>query len=572
MLKTRKCDVLPKLSATKEKTTIKKLDKASDKLLTTDDRLTFGKKEQENFVRRAKPREIVLEMKGITKKFPGVVANDDIDFDIKAGEIHALLGENGAGKTTLMNILYGLWQPDDGEIRIHGKKVILNSPKDAIALGIGMVHQHFNLVDTLTVTGNVILGLKSSKEPFLDIELAEKKITELSKRYGLKVDPKAKIWQLSVGERQRVEIIKALYRGAQVLILDEPTSVLTPDETNDLMITLRRMAKERLAVIPFITHKLPEVIAISDRVTVLRRGKVVAKIKTKQTNEKELASKMVGREVLFRVKKPKTKEGEIVLEVKDLEALSDKELPALKKVSLSIHRREILGIAGVAGNGQRELAEVLAGLRKATGGKVHFLGKDITNNSPKKIIDLGVAHIPEDRIGKGLLMDLSIADNAVLETHSNSPFAYKWFMPFDRKWFLNKKEIDKQAERLISEYSIVTPSKDAPVRNLSGGNLQRLIIARELSRNPKVLIANQPTRGLDVGATEFICKKLIEQKEKGMAILFISEDLDEVISMSDRIAVMYGGEIVGIIPAARAKFKEIGLMMAGAKKLTVKSS
>jgi len=509
-------------------------------------------------------------MRGITKRFPGVLANDHIDFDIKAGEIHALLGENGAGKTTLMNILYGFYRPDEGEIRIRGKRVVLRSPKDAIDLGIGMVHQHFMLVPPLTVTENVILGLKSSREPFLDLDRAEKQIVELSKKFGLKVDPKAKIEQLSVGEKQRVEIIKALYRGAQILILDEPTAVLTPPEVKELMIILRRMAKEGLAVIPFITHKLPEVMAIGDRVTVLRRGKVVARIRTKRTDERSLAKKMVGRKVLFRVKKYRCKISKLVLNVKNLWALNDKGLPALKNVSFSICGGEILGIAGVAGNGQRELAEVLTGLRKATRGRVYVRGKDMTNKSPGKFIDQGVGHIPEDRLGMGLVMDFSIAENLVLETHSKPPFAHQWFMPFDKKWFLNRHEIDKHAEKLISEYDIMTPSKDVPARNLSGGNLQRLILARELSRNPRVLIANQPTRGLDVGATEFIRNKLMEQRGKGMAIFLISEDLDEIISMSDNVAVMYEGEIVGMVPAAKARIKEMGLMMAGVKRGTRK--
>ena len=516
--------------------------------------------------KKVKPGEVILEMRGITKRFPGVLANDYIDFDIKAGEVHALLGENGAGKTTLMNILYGLYRPDEGEIRVRGKRVVFRSPKDAIDLGIGMVHQHFMLVPPLTVTENVILGLKSSRGPLLDLDRAEKRIAELSKKYGLKVDPNAKIEQISVGERQRVEIIKALYRGAQILILDEPTAVLTPPEVKELMAIIRRMAKEGLAVIPFITHKLPEVMEISDRVTVLRRGKVMARIGTKRTNGRELAKKMVGREVLFRVKRRRIRMGKATLEVKNLGALGDKGLPALKNVSFSIHEGEILGVAGVAGNGQRELAEVLTGLRKATGGKVYVWGKDMTNKSPGKFIDQGVGHIPEDRLGMGLIMDFSIAENVILETHSKSPFAHRWFMPLDRKWFLNKNEIDKHAERLISEYDIVTPSKDVPARNLSGGNLQRLILARELSRNPKLLIANQPTRGLDVGATEFIRKKLMEQRGEGVAILLISEDLDEIMSMSDIIAVMYEGEMVGMVPAAKAKIKEIGLMMAGAKQ------
>lgn len=527
---------------------------------------------QELRPRKVKSGEVILEARGITKRFPGVLADDHIDFDIKAGEVHALLGENGAGKTTLMNILYGLYKPDEGEVRVRGRRVVLRSPKDAIDLGIGMVHQHFMLVPSLTVTENVVLGLKSPREPFLDLDRAEKRIAEFSKKYGLKVGPKAKIEQLSVGERQRVEIIKALYRGAQVLILDEPTSVLTPPEVKELMAIIRRMAKGGLAVIPFITHKLPEVMEISDRVTVLRRGKVVARIETKRTNEKDLAKKMVGREVLFRIKRRRARRGRVVLDVKNLGALSDKGLPALKNVSFSIREGEILGFAGVAGNGQRELAEVITGLRRATEGKIYVREKDITNSSTKKIIDQGVGHIPEDRIGMGLIMDFSIAENAILETHSESPFADRWFMPFDRKWFLNKNEIGKYTEKLIREYDIKTPSKDAPARNLSGGNLQRLILARELSRNPKILIANRPTRGLDVGATEFIRNKLMEQRGEGVAILLISEDLDEIMSMSDRIAVMYEGEIVGMVPAANAKVKEIGLMMAGAKREIKKTS
>lgn len=527
----------------------------------------WKRKAPESFrVRKAKLGETVIEMKGITKRFPGVVANDHIDFDIKAGEIHALLGENGAGKTTLMNILYGIWQPDEGEIRVNGKKVDLQSPKDAIDLGIGMVHQHFTLVDSHTVTENIIIGLKSSRGFFLDTDVAEKKIIELSKKYGLKVDPKAKIWQLSVGERQRVEIIKALYRDAQVLILDEPTAVLTPGEVKELSKIIQNMAKEGLAVIPFITHKLPEVMAISNRVTVLRRGKVVGTFKTKDSNEEILAKKMVGREVLFRIPKHKLKRGKTIIEVEKLRALSSKGVLALKDVSFSIHEGEILGMAGVAGNGQRELAEVITGIRKATSGKVLIDKKDATNLSPGKIIEQGLGYIPEDRLTAGLIMDFSVAENIILDTHSKPPFAYKWFLPFSKTWFLNPREINRHAERLISEFDIKTPSKDVPAKNLSGGNLQKLILARELSRNPKILVAAQPTRGLDVGATEYIRRKIMEQKEKGTAILLISEDLDEIMSMSDMIAVMYEGEIVGMISSAKAKIKDVGMMMAGIKR------
>ncbi|MFQ6032886.1 MAG: ABC transporter ATP-binding protein, partial [Candidatus Zixiibacteriota bacterium] len=483
----------------------------------------FKKRKKLNYelphFKKVKPGEIVIEMRGITKHFPGVVANDHINFDVRAGEIHALLGENGAGKTTLMNILYGLHQPDEGEIYIRGKRVSIRSPKDALNLGIGMVHQHFMLVQPLSVTENIILGLKSPKEPFLDLDVAEKNISELSEKYGLKVDPKAKIWQLSVGEKQRVEILKALYRGAQILILDEPTSVLTPPEIKELMAILKGIAKEGLAVVPFITHKLPEVMAVSDRVTVLRAGKVVAKIETKRTNKEELAEKMVGRRVIFRLQRSQVKKGEVILEVKDLQALDDKGLPALKKVSFSLRKGEILGVAGVAGNGQRELTEVITGLRRATGGKVLIFGRDMTNRSPAEVIEAGVGHIPEDRIGMGLVMDFSVAENLILQTYRKSPFAYNWFFPFRKNWFLDYEEIDKYAEKLMSDFNVVAPGTGTPARHLSGGNLQRLILAREISRNPKLLIAAQPTRGLDVGATEYIRQILMAQKIRGMAIL-----------------------------------------------------
>ena len=515
-------------------------------------------------LRKVKPGELIIEMRGITKRFPDVLANDHINFDLKACEVHALLGENGAGKTTLMNILYGLYRPDEGEITVQGKPVVIRSPKDAIELGIGMVHQHFTLIPTMSVTENIVLGLKSEREPLLDLGLVEKRIAELSKIYNLKVDPQARVEQLSVGERQRVEILKALYRGAQVLILDEPTSVLTPQEIEDLFKTLRSMVEEGLTII-FITHKLPEVMAISDRVTVLRRGKVVARIETKRTNPVDLSKKMVGREVLFSIEKHEAKKGKVVLEVRDLWSLSDKGQPALKDVSFSIHEGEILGIAGVAGNGQRELAEVLTGMRKSTEGEVYFFGKDVTNYSPKEVIEQGIGHIPEDRIGMGLIMDLSIAENLILEIRSKPPFSHRWFLPFDKKYFLDKDEIRKYAERLIQEYDIVTPSADVPARNLSGGNLQRLILAKVLSRNPKFIVAANPTSGLDIAATEFISNKLLEQKEKGVAILLISEDLNHIISLSDRLAVIYNGKIVGIIPAEKAKIREIGFMMTGVK-------
>ncbi len=500
---------------------------------------------------------VVVEMTGVTKKFPGVVANDKVNLKIRKGEIHALLGENGAGKTTLMNVLYGLYKPDAGEIRIRGKKVGIESPKDAVDLKICMIHQHFVLVPPFTVAQNIILGLKFPKG-VLKIAQAEKKIVELSKKYGLRVDPKTQVWQLSVGEQQRVEILKALYRGAEILILDEPTAVLTPQETKDLFKTLKSLAKAGTSIV-FISHKLDEVMEISDRVTVLRDGRVVATKKTSATDKMELARLMVGREVIFRLKKPRAKLGRAALEVRKISALSDRGLLALRKVSLSVREGEILAVAGVAGNGQRELAEVIAGVRKATGGKVIVMGKDVTNCSPTEIVEADVGRIPEDRIDTGLIMDLSIKENLVIESlHDFSdPVLF-----FPGGVFLNHPKIDKYAGKLISEFKVITPSKDAPARTLSGGNLQRLILARVLAQNPKILIASEPTRGLDVGATEYIRRKLLEQKKGGAAILLISEDLEEVLSLSDRIAVIYEGKVMGIV-SPRTKIEKIGMMIAG---------
>ncbi len=526
----------------------------------------FGKPEQPSEridLSDVKPGEVILEMRGITKRFPGVLANDHIDFNIRAGEIHAILGENGAGKTTLMNILYGLYQPDEGEIYIRGKRVKIRSPKDAIRLGIGMVHQHFMLIPSMTVAENVAIGTEGS---LVNLDEIRKKVKELSEKYGLKVDPDAKVWQLSTGEKQRVEIIKALYRGAKVLILDEPTSVLTPSEVKELMVTMRRMADQGLAVIPFITHKLPEVMEVSDRVTVLRRGRVVWRGETRKTNEKDLAKKMVGREVLFSIEKPEVERGGVVLKVEDLKALDDRGHLALRGVSLEVHEGEILGIAGVAGNGQKELEETIMGLRKTVGGKVYILGEDVTNKSPREIISKGVGYIPEDRIGRGVVPDLSVAENLILHVYQEPPFAYEWIKAFKKRWFLNDREIKEYAEKLIKEFGIVTPSIHTPVRHLSGGNIQRLILARELSRRPEVLIASQPTSGLDVAATEFIRKMLVEQKKLGTGILLISEDLDEIMDISDRIAVIYRGEIVGVVETEKASVEEIGMMMAGVKR------
>jgi len=499
-----------------------------------------------------------IEMRGITKRFDGVTANNSIDFTIYGGEVHALLGENGAGKTTLMNILYGLYRADSGELLVGGRQVTIRSPKDAIALKIAMVHQNFELVPTLTVAENVGLGLKAKREPFLNLESVVKKINELAKDYGLPVNPEALIAQLSVGERQRVEIIKALFRQPDTLILDEPTSVLTPQEVEGLFHFMRSMATEGKAVV-VITHKLAEVMAVSDSVTVLRHGEVVARLKTRDTNPNELAEKMVGREIPHM---EGTIQGEpsesTILEIQQVSALNDKGTLALDNISFSLHKGEILGIAGVAGNGQTELAEVLTGMRKVTNGKVLVLGSDLTNASSRETIKHGIGHIPEDRMGSGLILDMSIAENLVLEVR-NDP-------RFEKKYLIDNDQIQLNAKRLVREYSISCPGVNVPARTLSGGNMQKAILAKVLSRNPKILIAVQPTSGLDVGATEFINEKIKEQRKLGVGILLISGDLNEIMSLSDRIAVIFEGKIMGVFPAATAKIEEIGLMMGGVTK------
>lgn len=497
-----------------------------------------------------------VQLVGITKRFPGVLANNHINLEVHQGEIHALLGENGAGKSTLMNVLSGLYRPDKGEIRIYGKPVMLRSPRHAIQQGIGMVHQHFMLVEMLTVAENVTLGLESPRF-FLKLPQTEQKITELATRYGLRVDPRARIWQLSVGEQQRVEIIKMLYRGARILILDEPTAVLTPGEVEELFKVLRRMADEGHSVI-FISHKLEEVLAISDRITVLRKGGVVATVETAKTHQAELARLMVGREVLFQVEKREIGKGNTVLEVVRLHAQNDKGLLALRGVSLSIQAGEILGIAGVAGNGQRELAEVITGLRAATGGQVLICRSDLTNCSPRQVIEQGVSHIPEDRLGTGLVPNLAISDNAILKQYRQPPLSHG---PF-----LNYPSINTFTDNLIALYDIQTPSRRTAVKLLSGGNLQKTIIGREITTQPLLMVAVHPTRGLDVGATESVRKILLEQRERGAAILLISEDLHELLQLADRIAVMYEGEIMGAVPAEEAKLEDISLMMAGSEK------
>lgn len=502
-------------------------------------------------------RNIAVAMHGIVKRFPGVLANDHISFEARAGEIHALLGENGAGKTTLMNILYGIYHPDEGEIHVKGRPVMIRSPHDAISLGIGMVHQHYRLVSTHTVAENVVLGLPGNF--FFPERSARRKLDEFSRKYGLSVDPEARIWQLSAGEQQRVEIIKALYRGAEILILDEPTSMLTPGEIDELLGVIRRMAAEGHAII-FITHKLDEVFAISDRVTVLRKGRVVTTQETAGTDKPALARLMVGREVLFRLEKKPAQVGQAMLQVKGLHALNDRGLLAVKNVSFDVSAGEILGIAGVAGNGQRELVEALVGLRPSTQGNVLVSGQDVTNEPPRALIERGICYVPGERL-VGLVPGLSVAENLILKSYCEAPFT--------QGAFLNYTAIDAHADRLVAEYSVTTPSRETPVKLLSGGNIQRVILARETCQAPTLLIAAHPTSGLDVGATEYIRQLLLEQRDQGTAVLLVSEDLEEVLQLSDRIAVMFEGQIMGILPADQADMETIGMMMAGAQRMVV---
>ncbi len=498
-----------------------------------------------------------LEMKGIVKQFPGVLANDHIDFDVRAGEVHALLGENGAGKSTLMKVLYGMYRPNEGEIYMDGQAVTIQSPSDAIAKGIGMIHQHFMLVPTLTVAENVALGLRSSRGLLTDLKVVSERIVELANLYGLLVDPSAYIWQLSVGQQQRVEIIKALYRGAALLILDEPTAVLTPQEVGELFVTFRQMVRDGHALI-FISHKLHEVLSISNRVTVLRDGRVIGTLPTTEATKEGLAKMMVGREVGLKPEHKKAELGSVMLELEDLWANSDRDVLALRGVSLQIRAGEILGLAGVSGNGQRELAEVITGLRRLTKGKVVLANKDITGKNPGEIMEQGLSYIPEERMRDGMIREFNISENAILREHDKKPFA--------RSGFLNFPVITEYAGDLVKKFNVKTPSLDTPAKNLSGGNIQKLILARELSRKPGVVIASQPTRGLDIGATEYIHTRLMEQREEGTATLLISEDLDEILALSDRIAVIYEGQIVGINERQEATPENLGLLMAGIRE------
>ncbi len=504
--------------------------------------------------------ENAVEMRNISKQFPLVLANDDVTFTVEQGEIHALVGENGAGKSTLMNILYGLLHADSGTMAVSGKEVRFVGPGDAIAHGIGMVHQHFMLIPPLTVAENVVLGQEPSKKGFVDRARANQIVQELSDQYGLKVDPAARVETLSVGIEQRIEIIKVLYRGAEILILDEPTAVLTPQEVDELFEILRALKNQGKTII-FITHKLQEVMAAADTVTVMRRGKVVGTVPIADTTRQEIATMMVGRQVLFQVERTRAEPGEVVLTVKDLSALDNKELPALRAISFSVREGEILGIAGVEGNGQSELVEVLTGLRKAQSGTVELNGQDITNRSPRFIREGGTGHIPEDRHRRGLVLDFNVAQNMVLGIHYRKPFVRHLILDV-----INFGPIREKAERLLEEFDIRPPDQENLAGNLSGGNQQKVIVAREFDQDPKLLIAAQPTRGVDVGSIEFIHQRLLQARDKGKAVLLISADLEEILAISDRIAVMYEGQIVGTLDPTEATEERLGLMMTGGGK------
>ncbi|KGE18943.1 ABC transporter ATP-binding protein [Paenibacillus wynnii] len=499
----------------------------------------------------------VVELKQITKRFPGIIANDSISLTLQKGEIHALLGENGAGKSTLMNIVFGLYQPDEGSIEIDGKPVIIDNPNKAIELGIGMVHQHFKLVEPFTVTENIVLGMEPKKGLKIDYKSASEQVRKLSEQYGLKVDPNAKIHDISVGMQQRVEIMKTLYRGADILIFDEPTAVLTPQEIIELMAIMKRLVAEGKSII-LITHKLKEIMQISDRVTIIRRGKVIDTVQTSNTNPNELAEKMVGRGVTFKVEKADPHVGQTVLKLNDVSSKNKDGISVLNGLSFEVKAGEILGIAGVDGNGQSELLQAITGLRKIDSGSITMTGKEIANLSPREIIEMNVSHIPEDRHKHGLVLDFTVSENMVLETYYKSPY--------NKNGFLNKEIINKHAEDLVKEFDVRTPSIENMARSLSGGNQQKAIIAREIDKNPTLLIAAQPTRGLDVGAIEFVQKQLIAQRDQGKAVLLISFELDEIMNVSDRIAVIYEGQIVGEVYPQDTNDQELGLMMAGSLK------
>ncbi|MGG7212438.1 ABC transporter ATP-binding protein [Clostridium nigeriense] len=500
----------------------------------------------------------VVEMLNIRKEFPGIVANDNVTLQLKKGEIHALLGENGAGKSTLMGMLFGMYQPEAGQIKVNGKQVKITSPNVANELGIGMVHQHFKLVENFTVTENIILGLEPKKFLTVDIKSAAKKIEELSKAYGLNVDPYAKIEDISVGMQQRVEILKMLYRNAEVLIFDEPTAVLTPQEIEDLLVIMKNLIKEGKSII-LITHKLKEIKEAADRCTVIRRGKYIGTVDVKETSEAEMAKMMVGRQVSFKVEKEGSKPGDVVLRIENLSVKNSKKVLGLKNFNLEVKKGEIVGIAGVEGNGQTELVEAITGMRNVDSGKIFFNENDITKHSIRKRIDEGIAHIPEDRHKRGLILDYTMEDNMVLKAYKNPPFS--------KNGLINREEVRKYSDEIIKTFDVRSGEGGASIaRSLSGGNQQKGIIGREILSNPDLLIAVQPTRGLDVGSIEYIHKRLVEQRDNGKAVLLVSLELDEVLNVSDRIAIVNNGELVGIVNAAETDENEVGLMMAGIKK------
>jgi len=498
-----------------------------------------------------------IQLRQITKTFGALVADDQVDLDVRQGEIHALVGENGAGKTTLMKILFGLYRPDSGTIYLDGQEMDITSPHVAIAHGIGMVHQHFMLLPSLTVAENIVLGMEPTRGGLLDKARARELTRELSQRYGLRVDADAPVRDLSVGLRQRVEILKALARGARILILDEPTAVLTPQETDELFRILKGLVEGGMTII-FITHKLREVMEIADRVTVMRLGKKVGTMNTADTNERDLARMMIGRDHIPVVHKEKANPGELVLEVRNLTALDEAGAPALRGVDLDVSSGEILGIAGVEGNGQTELVEVLTGLRKATGGDVRLFGRRIVNLNPRLVRDNGLAYVPEDRIKHGTAPAASIRDNLAMSRFDRAPIGNRWWM-FPRR-------LSRYARDLVKRYDIRTRDIKLPVSSLSGGNMQKLVLARELSMNPDLLVVAQPTRGLDIGATQSVHERLVAERDRGTAVLLVSAELSEIMALSDRIAVMYGGQVTGVFDAAEVTEEELGLYMLGIKR------
>ncbi len=497
-----------------------------------------------------------MEMRGITKTFPGVLANDNVDFDVTCREVHALLGENGAGKSTLMKVLYGMYHQDSGDIFINDELVRITSPTDAIKLGIGMIHQHFMLVDTLTVAENVALGLRSSRPPLTDLEVVSNRIHELADTYGLRIDPDAYIWQLSVGQQQRVEIIKALYRGAALLILDEPTAVLTPQEVDELFVIMRQMVDDGYALI-FISHKLHEVVDISHRVTVLRNGKKIGTRPTSEVTKSDLAKWMVGHEIDFITSTDKVEVGSCRLRLENISCRSDRGTQGLCNVDLEVFSSEILGLAGVSGNGQRELAEVMAGLRKPTSGRIYLEGDDVTGLDPGELTKRMLSYIPEERMRDGMIKNFTVAENMILREHTQPIFS--------KNGFLKLKDISEHTGQLIDQFQVKTPSQKTLAKSLSGGNIQKIVLARELSRQPRAIIAAQPTRGLDIGAAEYVREQLLTQRANGTAVLLISEDLDEIFALSDRIAVIYEGKIMDILDRDQASREKVGLLMAGVK-------